>query len=109
LGTSTPWDAVPPDGAWQAECESGIIDAVDSSSDTSEQQPECLDFTSNSNFSWPPSVVTGDGMHNTFTSKNPNLRYQAHLRINGEILFIPKISLANFVNQENLVNKMAAA
>jgi len=48
-------------------------------------------------------------MHNTFTSKNPNLCYQAHPRINGEILFIPKISLANFIDQENLVNKMAAA
>ena len=48
-------------------------------------------------------------MRNTFTSKNPNLRYQAHPRINGEILFVPKISLANFIDQENLVSKMAAA
>jgi len=104
---SPPLDAALSDSEWQTEYEAEITDL---SSNMSEQHPECLDFTINSDFSPPSSAVIGDRTQNSFSLKNPNLHYQSHPRINGEILPILNISAANFVDhwQENLVNKTAA-
>lgn len=105
LGTSTPWGAASPDNAWQpwqAECGSDMTNASDFSLDMSEP---CL---ARSDFSQSPSVVIGNKPCAAFASKNPNLRYQTHPKINGEILFIPNISAANSVDKENLVNKAVA-
>ena len=65
------------------------------------------DLTIDSDFAPPPLAVMGD-MSQNFTSKNPNLHYQAHPGINGEILFILNVFVANCVDQESLVTKMAA-
>jgi len=103
--TSNPsWDTGQSDDAWQAS-ESEITNTLDSSSDVSEQRTvHCSDLTINLDFPQPPSVVaTGDGTPNAFTLKNPNSHYQAHQTINGEILLIPNISVANFIDQEHLV------
>jgi len=70
--------------------------------------PSMLDFTINLGFTLPPPVVTGNQTQNFFTLKNPNLNHRAHPRINSKSLFILNVSIANFVNQESLVNKMAA-
>jgi len=85
-----------------------MTDALDSSSDMSERCTALLDLTIDSNFPQPPSVVAEDGTYNTFTLKDPNLHYQAHQRINGEVLLIPSMFVANFIDQENLVNMTAA-
>ena len=74
----------------------------------SEQCTALSDLTINSNFPQPPSVVAEDGTYNTFTLKDPNFHYQAHQRINGEVLHIPSMFVANFIDQENLVNMTAA-
>ena len=102
LDTSTPWGAALPDDTWRAECGSDITNTSDLFSDMSEPCLARLDF------SQPPSVAIGNKPCAAFASKNPNLRYQTHPKINGEILFIPNISATNFVDKENLVNKMVA-
>jgi len=110
-GASTPWspplDTVLSESEWQTEYKAKIIDL---SLNMSEQCPECLDFTINSDFSLPSLVVIVDRMKNSFSLKNSNLHYQSHLRINSKILPFLNISAANFVDhwQENLVDKMAA-
>jgi hypothetical protein len=61
-----------------------------------------------SDFSQPPSVAIRNKPYAAFALKNLNLHYQTHPKINSEILFIPNISTANFIDKENLVNKMMA-
>ena len=104
-GTSNPWDMGQSDDTWQAESESEMTNTLDLSLHVSEQcTVHSSDFTIDSDFPQPPSVVvTGDGTHNAFTLKNPNSHYQAHQTINGKILLIPNISAANFIDQEDLV------
>jgi len=85
-----------------------MTDTLDSSSDMSEQCTALSDLTIDSNFPQPPSVAAEDRTYNAFTLKDPNLHYQAHQRINSEVLLIPSMFVANFIDQENLVNMMAA-
>lgn len=109
-GTSTPpWDAALSDSALQAENEANVTNTLDSLLDMSEQYLAPSDFTIDSDFSLPPTAATADKAQTIFASKNPNLHYHPHPRIDGEIRFILNISFAHFVDhwQENLVNRMA--
>ena len=107
LGTSTPWDAMQDDACLE-EYGSNTTNTLDSSSDISEPCLASSDFTISSDFSQPPLLVIENKPCATFASKNPNLHHQTHPKINGEIIFIPTISAANFVDKENLVNETVA-
>jgi hypothetical protein len=105
-----PLDSVLSGGAWQADYEADVTNTLDSSSssDMSEQDRARSDFTVNSDFSPPPLEAMGDRTQNAFALKNPNLDCRTHPSINGEFPFILDVFVANFVDQESLVNKTAA-